>query len=45
MKEKIPIGRFNDPSEIAAVALFLASDATDMITGHNIVIDDGYSIQ
>jgi glycerol dehydrogenase len=45
MKKKIPIGRFNDPSEIAAVALFLASDATDMITGHNIVIDGGYSIQ
>ena len=45
MKKKIPVGRFNDPSEIAAVALFLASDATDMITGHNIVIDGGYSIQ
>lgn len=45
MKKKIPMGRFNDPSEIAAVALFLASDATDMITGHNIVIDGGYSIQ
>ncbi|HEX7561296.1 MAG TPA: D-threitol dehydrogenase [Candidatus Humimicrobiaceae bacterium] len=45
MKKKIPMGRFNDPSEIAAVALFLASDATDMITGHNFVIDGGYSIQ
>lgn len=45
MKKKIPMGRFNDPSEIAAVVLFLASDATDMITGHNVVIDGGYSIQ
>jgi len=45
MKKKIPIGRFNDPSEIAAAALFLASDATDMITGHNLIIDGGYSIQ
>jgi NAD(P)-dependent dehydrogenase (short-subunit alcohol dehydrogenase family) len=45
MKKKIPVGRFNDPSEIAAVALFLASDATNMITGQNIIIDGGYSIQ
>ncbi|EJF7711745.1 MULTISPECIES: SDR family oxidoreductase [Providencia] len=45
MKEKIPARRFADPSEIAACALFLASDASDMITGHNLVIDGGYSIQ
>lgn len=45
MKEKIPARRFADPSEIAACALFLASDVSDMITGHNLVIDGGYSIQ
>ncbi|MEQ4730727.1 SDR family oxidoreductase [Providencia rettgeri] len=45
MKEKIPARRFAEPSEIAACALFLASDASDMITGHNLVIDGGYSIQ
>ena len=44
-KKVIPIGRFNEPDEIAAVAVFLASDATDMITGQNIVIDGGYSIK
>ena len=45
MKEKIPARRFAEPSEIAACALFLASDASDMITGRNLVIDGGYSIQ
>jgi NAD(P)-dependent dehydrogenase (short-subunit alcohol dehydrogenase family) len=45
MKKKIPVRRFGYPEEIAAVALFLASDAADMITGENIVIDGGYSIQ
>jgi NAD(P)-dependent dehydrogenase (short-subunit alcohol dehydrogenase family) len=45
MKEKIPARRFGMPEEIAAVALFLASDAADMITGENIVIDGGYTIQ
>lgn len=45
MKEKIPARRFAFPEEIAACALFLASDASDMITGHNLVIDGGYSIQ
>lgn len=42
-REKIPIGRFVEPEEVAACALFLASDASDMITGENIVIDGGYS--
>ena len=45
MKKKIPVQRFGYPEEIAAVALFLASDAANMITGENIVIDGGYTIQ
>jgi glycerol dehydrogenase len=44
-KRKLPAGRFADPDEIAACALFLASNATDMITGSNLVIDGGYTIQ
>ena len=45
MKKRIPVGRFAFPEEIAAVALFLASDAAAMITGENIVIDGGFTIQ
>ncbi len=45
MKKLIPAGRFAYPEEIAACAVYLASDAADMITGANIVIDGGYTIK
>ncbi|PSH25802.1 D-threitol dehydrogenase [Yersinia pseudotuberculosis] len=45
MKLKIPARRFAYPAEVAACALFLASDAANMITGENLVIDGGYTIQ
>lgn len=45
MKRLIPAGRFGYPEEVAAVALFLASDAANLITGENIVIDGGYTIK
>lgn len=45
MKKKILAGRFGYPEEVAACAVFLASDAAGMITGSNLVIDGGYTIQ
>ena len=44
-REKIPVGRFGYPEEVAAVALFLASDASNLISGENVVIDGGYTAQ
>lgn len=44
-KSEIPLGRFGYPEEVAAVALFLASDAANLITGENIVIDGGNTIK
>ncbi len=45
MKRKIPAGRFAQPEEIALAALFLGSGAAAMITGANLVVDGGYTIQ
>ncbi|WP_019378085.1 SDR family oxidoreductase [Virgibacillus halodenitrificans] len=44
-KQEIPLGRFGYPEEVAATALFLASDATNLITGENIVMDGGNTIK
>ena len=34
--------RFGKPEEVAAVAVFLASDASSYITGTNIIVDGGW---
>ncbi|TFV58016.1 D-threitol dehydrogenase [Mycobacterium sp. PS03-16] len=45
LKKLIPIGRFAYPAEIAAAAVYLASDAAAMITGADLVVDGGYTIK
>ena len=44
MRALIPVGRFAQPAEIAALIAYLADDDAAMITGENVVIDGGYSI-
>ncbi len=39
---EVPLGRMAEPSEIASVALFLASDLSSGITGTTIVVDGGF---
>jgi NAD(P)-dependent dehydrogenase (short-subunit alcohol dehydrogenase family) len=45
LKAQIPTGRFAYPEEIAATALFLASDSSDMVNGADILVDGGYTIR
>jgi 3-oxoacyl-[acyl-carrier protein] reductase len=41
MAKQIPLGRLGTPEDIAAAALFLASDAAAYITGQTITVDGG----
>lgn len=41
---KIPINRIGEAKQVADVALFLASQAADYITGQNIILDGGMTI-
>jgi NAD(P)-dependent dehydrogenase (short-subunit alcohol dehydrogenase family) len=44
MKAKIPLRRFGQPIEVADLVLFLASPASDLITGEVVLIDGGYTV-
>ncbi|MBP86974.1 MAG: hypothetical protein CMJ64_09700 [Planctomycetaceae bacterium] len=39
--ERVPLGRWGEPEDVAGAALFLASDASRYVTGHTIPIDGG----
>lgn len=45
MAEKIPAGRLGMPQDIAAAAVFLASDAAGYITGQTLNVDGGMVMQ
>ncbi len=41
---RTPAGRFGEPAECAGTAVYLASDATNFVTGQTIAVCGGYSV-
>ena len=42
--KRYPLGRYGRPDDIAHGAIYLLSDASSWLTGHDLVIDGGFSI-
>jgi 2-dehydro-3-deoxy-D-gluconate 5-dehydrogenase len=40
--ERIPAGRWGDPTDLAGAAVFLSSSASDYVHGHILVVDGGW---
>jgi 2-deoxy-D-gluconate 3-dehydrogenase len=40
--DRIPAGRWGTPEDLAGVAVFLASAASDYLNGHVLVVDGGW---
>jgi NAD(P)-dependent dehydrogenase (short-subunit alcohol dehydrogenase family) len=43
LKQKVPMGRIGSPKEIAGAVTFLLSDLASFVTGHNLVVDGGWT--
>jgi NAD(P)-dependent dehydrogenase (short-subunit alcohol dehydrogenase family) len=43
-RARIPAGRLGEPSDLRALVVFLASDASRYVVGESVVIDGGYTL-
>ena len=42
--DRLPLGRFGEPEDVAGLALYLASPASDYVTGSVFVVDGGMNV-
>lgn len=40
---RIPLGRVGQPDDVAGAVIYLASPAADLVTGHTLVVDGGWT--
>ncbi len=45
ISQRIPAGRWGEPEELQGAAVFLASAASDYVTGAALAVDGGYSVK
>ena len=45
LRRRIPLGRVGEPQDLAGAFVFLSSKAADFVTGHNLVVDGGWTIR
>lgn len=43
ISERIPAGRWGEPADLGGAAVFLASHASDYVSGHILVVDGGWT--
>ena len=45
LQRRIPLGRVGEPQDLAGAFVFLSSKAANFVTGHNLVVDGGWTIR
>lgn len=44
-ESRVPLGRMAEPKDVVGAVVYLLSEAASYVTGHNLVIDGGWSIK
>jgi NAD(P)-dependent dehydrogenase (short-subunit alcohol dehydrogenase family) len=43
--DSVLLGRLAKPADVAGAVLYLASSASDLVTGHVLAVDGGWSVR
>lgn len=44
-ESRVPLGRMASPEDVTGAVIYLLSDTAEYVTGHNLVVDGGWSIK